>query len=799
MKSPRTPKKVPILITVLLGCVLSACGGSADSSLGAEASVQGAASGAQAPSAQQLLAEAGTQESAEALLAYGRKVRTPKTPLDTVPDTTTGTTTNSNTTTSPVVTKVEIQNTSTSTTAQTNIPVTFGQVFHPGDIPSGNAVSVTRSDGTQVAYQLDVKARHADGSLRHGIFSVVLPRLDPAKTESLSLAKAAPITGTAAITPAVLLNSGFTSSVNVNIAGKQYTASADALLSAGKYTTWLSGPVTGEWLVSAPLKATDGTEHPHLNARFAIRAFGAGIDKARVDVTIENNWAYEPAPQNFTYDVQVLVGGTSVYSKTALTHYHHARWRKTFWWGAAPDVHVKHDSAYLIASKALPNYDTRIVISATGLNNLDQKWKTASTGPMDPGIVTTAMGMAGGRPDIGPLPQWAAAYLLSMDRRAKTVTLGVGDLAGSWPIHYRDKKTDRPVSLIDYPYMTLLGRTGDTVNPATGKSEQFPACSADCTTTPHNYKPDGNHQPSMAYLPYVVTGDHYYLEELQFWANWNMVQANPYYRDFDKGVTKWNEVRGQAWTLRTLGQIAYITPDNDPMKKYFVDRVSYNLAFYNTTYVTDNPNQLGVIDGTGKYAFQSIIYSTPSGASTGVAPWQDDFFTWSVGYLVELGFVDAKPLLAWKAKFPVARMTAPGYCWIDGAAYTLTVRPNSTSPLFSTFGEAYRATMRNADGTAMVNSTGARYLDQACGSQAQADWRTQFDKDSNVTRNPWQAGEMTGYATYVMGYPSNMQPALAVAATSGIPNASTAWNIFINRSVKPDYSSEPQWAIVPRN
>jgi hypothetical protein len=43
-----------------------------------------------------------------------------------------------------------------------------------------------------------------------------------------------------------------------------------------------------------------------------------------------------------------------------------------------------------------------------------------------------------------------------------------------------------------------------------------------------------------------------------------------------------------------------------------------------------------------------------------------------------------------------------------------------------------------------------------------------------------------------------MQPALAVAATSGIPNAQAAWNIFIKRSVKPDYSSEPEWAIVPR-
>lgn len=750
-----------MVITILASCIISACGGSANS--------------------RQTSSYTGSNSTASTAVAVD-----PATPTGTV-------------STASAVTKVEIVNTSTSTENQSNIPITFGQVFRPGDVPASSGISLALEDGTPVPFQLDIKARHPDGSIRHGIFSVMLAQLPAGKSQVLTLSKtAAPAPTTWSEPPATLLNAGFTASVNLNIGGKVYSASADELLRSGKYTTWLSGLVADEWLVSAPLKSADGTEHPHLTARFAIRAYPK-LNKARVDVTIENDWAYEPSPQNFTYDAEVFVGGKSVYSKAGLTHFHHARWRKIFWWGTAPEIDVKHDIGYLIASKAVPNYDTSINISATGLSNLEQRWNGSSTEPMGPGIVNPAMPMVGGRPDIGPLPQWAAMYLLSMDPRAEKVTLGVGDLAGSWPIHYRDKKTDRPVSLIDYPYMTLLGHPGDAINPATGQSELFPACGGDCSTTPYNYNPDGNHQPSLAYLPYLVTGDYYYLEELQFWANWNMLQANPYYRDFNKGLTKWNEIRGQAWTLRTLGQTAYITPDNDPMKQYFVDRVGYNLNFYNTTYTTGNPNQLGVLDGSGQYAFPPIAYTTASGAQTGLAPWMDDFFTWSVGYLSELGFADAKPLLAWKAKFPVGRMTAPGYCWIDGATYALAVRPSSSSPLYATFAEAYQATMRNTDGTPMVNSTGAKYLDQACGSQAQADWRTQQDIDTHTARGPWAAGEMTGYATFAEGYPSNMQPALAVAATSGIPNSQTAWNIFISRSIKPDYSGEPQWAIVPRN
>ncbi len=107
--------------------------------------------------------------------------------------------------------------------------------------------------------------------------------------------------------------------------------------------------------------------------------------------------------------------------------------------------------------------------------------------------------------------------------------------------------------------------------------------------------------------------------------------------------------------------------------------------------------------------------------------------------------------------------------------------------------------MRESDGSPLVNSTGARYLDQTCGSQIQADWRTQKDRDTKVYRRAWIAGEMTGYADSVMGYPANMQPALAIAVTSGLPNASAAWKVFSDRSVRPDYAASPQWAIVPRN
>src|SRR6185437_5510990 len=39
--------------------------------------------------------------------------------------------------------------------------------------------------------------------------------------------------------------------------------------------------------------------------------------------------------------------------------------------------------------------------------------------------------------------------------------------------------------------------------------------------------PDNAHQPSLAFVPYLLTGDRYYAEEMAFWANYGMVRTYP--------------------------------------------------------------------------------------------------------------------------------------------------------------------------------------------------------------------------------------------------------------------------------
>lgn len=665
------------------------------------------------------------------------------------------------------VTDIKVQNLASS--AQSNVPFTFGQVFPPGALLKTETLAGKLPDGSLINLQVEAKATHADGSVRHAVVTGVLPSLGALATETILLIKASgSSTSSPVSSPQALLNSGFGAVVTVNLGGTIYTASANEPLAANKYKSWLSGPYVNEFLVVAPLKTSSGVVHPHLSARFDIRAY-TGLNKARVDVILENAWSYEPAPQNFTYNVQVHVGGQLAYSKSSLKHYHHARWKKTFWWGANPNVHLKHNVNYLIQSRALPNYDQSVLISDSTLAGLQNEMTPARAEPMAFGIAQPYMPMTGGRLDLGLNPGWAVSYLLTQDVRAKNVTLTQADLSGSWSMHYRDKLEDHPHSIVDYPYSGKNAAAGDKFNPVTKQSEAFPECTGDCDI---GGVPDTSHSPNFAYIPYLVTGDHYYLEELLFWAGYVVHHIHPTYREFEKGIVKEEQLRGQGWAIRLLGEAGYITPDNHPLKSDFKQIVNHNLDYYNTNY-TNNPNanSLGVI--TNGY---TIEYNS----GRGIAPWQDDFFTQAIGHLVDMGYAKAEPLLLWKAKFQISRMTAPGFCWTLGAMYSMNIRDSASSPFYTSMAKVYEA------------NTSAELRATACGSAEMAVLL------SKIEESTLPAGSMTGYPTSNAGMPSNYQPALAYAATSGAPDGMKAWDIFSKRTLKPIYSDGAQFAIVPR-
>ncbi len=647
---------------------------------------------------------------------------------------------------------------STSGVEQNTVPITFGQVFKPGEIPGETLLGVRLADGAQelIPSQINKKATHADGSLRHAVVTVRVPTLMPNNPQEIEIVVVDSVPTAQPVPLADLLTTNFNGKVSLTVEGTVYTVSITDLLDNTPEKIWLSGSEVTEWIVSAPLKTAEGTEHPHLTARFNVRAY-ANFDSVRVDVIIENNWAYVPNPQNFVYDATVTLCGNDVYSKAELTHYHHARWRKTFWCGSQPQVHISHDIDYLISSGAVPNYDQTLVVPELDLAKMDSDWITDISQPMNIGFAQAYMPGTGARPDIGPLPRWVARYLLSQDVRSKTAMLGTADLAGSWSIHYRDQATSQPISIVDFPYVSLLGRFNSTLNPSTGIYEALPNCGGDCVSP---YTPDSAHQPSFSYVPYLVTGDYYHLEELLFWANYNVMRAHPTSRKQQQGLVKWEQARGQAWSLRTLGQAAYISPNNHPLKQYFIDKIDNNIAYYDAQYTNNSSAPaLGFI--TNGFAIKK-----ESGRGS-LSPWNDDALTTVVQRLTEMGFSNAIPFRDWKVKFVYGRFSnTPIFCQTNAAAYRYVVQDTYQGegfPVANTWSE-----LHNLSFPSDTDNCPTGY-------------------DKGLPRNP------ESYLAITRG-------ALA-AAVAGYSDANSYINtvITILDNSNANFNSTPQWAIVPRN
>lgn len=644
---------------------------------------------------------------------------------------------------------------------QRAVPVTFGQVFRPGEVGENETLRARSPNGSDIPLQVDKKTTNPDDSLRFAVLTVFVPRLKGRGVDKFELVKTSQTHGDVRgteLTRSALRQKGFNAIVDVDWKGHRYSASAMKLLDTAKAEVWLSGPLVKEWVVRSPLKDSKGEEQPNLGVEFYIRAY-RGLKHVRVGMAIDNDWSYAAAPRNMTYDVSISVGGKEVYRKTDLTQYAHTRWHGVFWWGGPrPRQAVWLNTAYIQTTGAVPQYES-LRPSTRALNKLLSAWS-----PMQHGSLSKYMPATGAQPDIGLLPRWSALYLVSGDLRAKRAVILNGEAGGSYSVHYQDKKTGQPLGIDQYPYVSIIGNPEDMINHKTGKSEAMPKCAGDCKSP---YRAEYAHMPSVAYLPYLITGDYYFLQELKFWANWHEVWMNPSYREHSRGMLfPHGQLRGQAWSLRELGYAAYIAPDSDPMKHYFNKIVQNNLEYLKQNYI-DNPNanNLHFVSDWG-----AVIYN----GRRGIAPWQQDFLNSVLDQLMRMGFVQARPVLKWFSKFPVGRMTAPGYCWISGAIYSLNVRDSQHAPFYTTFRQAYDSSVSRAVRNASCNSSEMAHA-----------------------LHLHRVGEMTGYAYSPTGFPSNMQPALAAAVDVGAPGAEKAWKLFMSRSVKPKYANYPNFAIVP--
>lgn len=516
---------------------------------------------------------------------------------------------------------------------------------------------------------------------------------------------------------------------------------------ASRSSLWLSGPVTAEVTASAPfLDAGTGEPHPYLTAQFNVRMARSGA-VAGADIAVENTWAFGPPPRNVAYDVVVRAWGKTLYEKRQLDHRAYTRWRRKLPADSAPEIHIRHERRYLKQTGAIPPYDDRIVVPEHVIKDEYASLRKADTHPLGPAMIEPYMPQTGGRPDIGLLPRWTALYLVSMDPRAMAVMLANADAAGSAPVHARDVQTSLPVSLDRRPSATMeYGRRN--------AADVLPSVESYGATP---WKPDSAHQPSLSYVPYLLTGDAFHLDELHFWANWNMLRLDPAYRGGKKGLLWPDQLRGQAWSLRTLAHAATITPERHPLKRYFEDKLQENLIWYVQRYARNKDPDESPLLG----------WMTGADRRDTAAAWQNDMMSVVLAHMSALAIDGAREVLEWNARFVIGRWTneGSGYCRAMGPSYWLRVRPSPTAAPYATWRDLFRANWPEVSNCPPAGSF----------------------VDGSYPSSP------TGYAAIWRG-------ALAMVADAGLPGARQAFDELAAQTpaITAAYSSDPTWAFRPR-
>jgi hypothetical protein len=264
---------------------------------------------------------------------------------------------------------------------------------------------------------------------------------------------------------------------------------------------------------------------------------------------------------------------------------------------------------------------------------------------------------------------------------------------------------------------------------------------------------DAAHQASFAYIPYLVSGDSFYLDEIQFWANWNMGRQNPGYRSRNLGLINSDEMRAQAWSLRSLGESARALPDSHVMKEYFKTKLSNNLAWYVTRYprnTTDTVSPLGMME--------------KNDAIGQTAPWQNDFMSLVVGQLSEAGDQQAREYFNWISRFTVGRFLneSAGFCRAQAPGYYIIIR-DASNRFITDWGLLFRT-----------------------------NWPTITSCDPKRVVDGVQTSP-TDYAAYARAM-------LGTSVGLGISGADAAYSYWntVTPQMRNAMLGDPSWAIIPR-
>ncbi len=400
---------------------------------------------------------------------------------------------------------------------------------------------------------------------------------------------------------------------------------------------------------------------------FDVRAYAGG--GTRIDVAAQTTMDVAGAGE-LTYDVRIDVDGTNRFSRTGVKHSYLSRWRQVYLAGGLKEASITPDLEPMFRANAVPRF----------LPSMTQNTYTVSATPekfeiLRVGTLAEFMGQTGGRPEIAPYPDWAAQYLLTKTADLREFVLKNGDLAGSWSVHITEPDGHSLVSIDDRPNFYFgEGQNGD------GPRARLPG-----SAVAVGYGAENAHVPSLAYIPYLLTGDRYYADEMAYWGNFTMLFQPPAASDArngSEGLLRIDQVRGLAWGLRNMVDAAAYLPDAHQFKSYFVQKVGNNLRWADS-YTASHSTPVNTLLESGSE--DKLV----------MAPWQNSYVAWSLAHANQQGFAGGLSMLDRIVRFQVMLFNTPDWPRHEAAPYYLVVahRPEGAEPQWvPTLAQVYKET-----------------------------------------------------------------------------------------------------------
>lgn len=484
--------------------------------------------------------------------------------------------------------------------------LSLGHAFRSGDLPRGTRLAVVGGDGRPVeVQQYDNEAfGHGDGSLSFATIGFACPTpIAAGGTLPLWLcrlpgAKRQPASGMAA---RLVADRGFVLELWLDD-GAPYRSSLAEALAAPTARVIGDGPAYKEWRCLAAFRR-DGVRHPDLWSLFYARRHADGT--VRLAVRVNNGWMGDGRNYHIRRAVLRDGGGPLAgFARQDFEHLYHSAWfafdgdGQPYWDHGPPPAVVRVGAGYAAAALAVWPYDPDLARrigppEAMHYSQVQPPGYVPRYQPGDKAGYTPYVASPGDpaeRGELGPLPSWSVAHLLTGSPAwARYDRIHALALGGA-PVSYFEANGEVPV-LTNTAYAGLAaprpqagwGARGNIVNPPEAGGWR----GTDTNTPGGAPRLDFSHWPNGTQSAWLLCGDYWFLDLLLGMAVHAVGVVSPGRRrqqvgatSFDGVVATDNEPRGIAWAMRDLCNAAWTCPEAHPARSYLSDLNGANWGWW---------------------------------------------------------------------------------------------------------------------------------------------------------------------------------------------------------------------------